>query len=85
MRARQLAFQGDSQMLAASREAVREQYMAVKEIKDDNHLNELLSGAEEAADMLRTQLVQGVRTGEGTYVLNTDQRHMKTGDAVPKL
>ena len=38
-------------------------------------VKELLTGAEEAEDMLRHQIVQGKRKGDGEYELNVDARH----------
>lgn len=85
MRARELAFRGDSEMLYASRLAVREQFLAVSAVRDEAHLKELISGADEAADMLKHQIVQGVRTGEGSYTLNTETRHATDAASVPNL
>jgi hypothetical protein len=85
MRARELAFRGDTEMLYASRLAVREQFLAVTAIRDEAHLKELISGADEATDMLKHQIVQGVRTGDGAYTLNTDARHATDAKSVPNI
>ena len=84
MRARELAFKGDTEMLVGSRLAVREQYQSVTAIRDAEHLKELLAGADEATDMLKHQIVQGVKTGDGAYSLNTDSRHA-TSAAIPTI
>ena len=85
MRARELAFTGDTEMLVGSRLAIREQYKSVTAIRDADHLKELLAGADEAADMLKHQIVPGVRTGEGAYSLNTDPRHATSAASIPNI
>ena len=70
-------------MLSASRHAVREQFAAVTTIRDDAHLKELLAGVDEAVDMLKHQIVQGVRTGEGSYTLQTEPRHATNTGSIP--
>lgn len=123
MRARELAFKGDMEMLVGSRHAIREEFQknanasegqrklptlchsvraldlpgtcqiapftcihgmdplghALKNACAFTHLyrsvKALLLDADEAEDMLRHQLVQGTRKGDGEYELNVETRH----------
>jgi hypothetical protein len=75
MRARELAFEGDVEMLVASRKAIREEFTKNKDVTDPTQLKELFLGVEEAVDMLKHQIVQGVRKGDGDYELNVAERH----------
>ena len=77
MRARELAFRGDTEMLRESRVVVRQQFVSNRNIPSEQILG-CIQGADEATDMLKHQLVQGVRTGEGSYSLNVDQRHAQS-------
>ena len=48
-----------------------------QDVKEATALAELLAGADEATDMLKHHLVQGVRKGEGEYEMNIDpSRHV---------
>ena len=47
---------------------------------DPAGLNELLQGADEAADMLKHHLVQGTRKGEGESEMNIDPARHVTMD-----
>jgi hypothetical protein len=115
MRAREMAFKGDNEMLVQSRLAVREEFLRHKvalslpcggsqigpaawsawscgcavhvltsrvaqDVHDGPTLTELLQGADEATDMLKHHLVQGVRKGEGEYAMNIDPARHVTMD-----
>mmetsp|Transcript_23432 Transcript_23432/g.47340 ORF Transcript_23432/g.47340 Transcript_23432/m.47340 type:complete len:102 (+) Transcript_23432:42-347(+) len=77
MRARELAFKGDTEMLRESRNAARVEFLKNKQVESSAILDELLQGCEEATVMLKHQIVQGVRKGDGEYAMNLDpERHI---------
>jgi len=80
MRARELAFLGDMEMLTQSRIAVRDEFLRHKDVTDGASITELLQGADEATDMLKHHLVQGARQGEGEYAMNIDPARHVTMD-----
>ncbi len=80
MRARSLAFKGDDEMLRESRRAIREEFQRFKKVESDAALQELLLGAEEATAMLKHQIVQAVRKGDGEYAMNIDPARHVTMD-----
>ena len=51
-----------------------------QDVQDGPTLTELLQGADEATDMLKHHLVQGVRKGEGEYAMNIDPARHVTMD-----
>lgn len=80
MRAREMAFKGDAEMLAQSRLAVREEFLRNKDVPEGPVLTELLQGADEATDMLKHHVIQGIRKGEGEYAMNIDPARHVTMD-----
>lgn len=74
MRARQIAFKGDHEMLVASREAIVAEFH-----KNANatgaKVDELVNMCDEVEDTLKHQIVQGERKGDGEYQLNVEARH----------
>jgi len=78
MRARELCFKGDQEMLRESRVAVRDHFMEQKDATDPEQIKQMIAGADEAAHMLKFQLVQGKRKGEGEYEMNVQPRHTTT-------
>eukprot|EP00961_Rhodomonas_salina_P045999 617644-Rhodomonas_salina.2 len=64
-------------MLRESRRAAREEFQKYKVVESEDFLKELLLGADEATTMLKHQLVQAVRKGDGEYAMNIDpERHV---------
>ena len=53
---------------------------ATQDVNDSPTLTELLQGADEAMDMLKHHLVQGMRKGEGEYAMNIDPARHVTMD-----
>lgn len=69
LRARQQLFQGDTTALGASRLAIRDEFLKNQTAPTDgDHFEGLLTMVDEAEDMLRHQIVQGVLHPEsGNY------------------
>eukprot|EP00960_Hanusia_phi_P057583 763607-Hanusia_phi.AAC.1 len=80
MRARELVFKNDMLMLTESRKEIRRHFLENSNVEDAVKLKQLLQDADEAADMLRHQIVQGERKGEGEYAMNIDPTRHVTMD-----
>ena len=57
-------------MLEAARRQIREDFTQNKTETSPEKIEELLKTAEEAEEVLRRLIVQGVRKSDGTYKLN---------------
>ena len=66
----QEVFKSDIVMLEAARRKIREDFTQNKAENDPEKIEELLKTAEEAEEVLRRLIVQGVRKSDGTYKLN---------------
>lgn len=81
-RARSALFRGDDEAMRESRTAVRSEYLKhnnnTAAALDGAHLQGLVSMADEAADMLRNQIVRGnlnAKTGHyGEFILSIERR-----------
>ena len=63
-------FQNDIVMLEAARKKIKEDFRLNKTENNPERIEELLKTAEEAEEVLRRLIVQGVRKPDGTYKLN---------------
>ena len=57
-------------MLEAARRKIREDFTQNKTESDPEKIEELVKTAEEAEEVLRRLIVQGVRKSDGSYKLN---------------
>ena len=63
-------FKNDVVMLEAARRKIKEDFTQNKTEIDPEKIEELLKTAEEAEQVLRRLIVQGVRKSDGSYKLN---------------
>lgn len=66
----QEVFKDDALMLEAARRKIREDFARNKAENDPEKIEKHLKTAEEAEEVLRRLIVQGVLTSDGTYKLN---------------
>ena len=79
MRAREICFKGDQEMLrGVASSGSRPFFWNRKTRQTPNRSSKWIAGADEAAHMLKFQLVQGKRKGEGEYEMNVQPRHTTT-------
>ena len=69
-RTSQEVFKDDIVMLEAARRKIKEDFTQNKEERNPDKIKELLETAQEAEEVLRQLIVQGVRKSDGTYKLN---------------
>ncbi|EKX33916.1 hypothetical protein GUITHDRAFT_155902 [Guillardia theta CCMP2712] len=80
MRARELVFRNDLLMLAESRRELRRYFLENRNVSDPEKLKQLMQDVDEAEEMLRHQIVQGERKGDGEYAMNIDPTRHVTMD-----
>ena len=72
-------------MLEASKKKIKEEFSRNKAEKDPERIEELLRTAEEAEEVLRRLVVQGVRKRDGSYRLNiTENTVLEDNATLPK-
>lgn len=74
-------------MLEASKRKIKEEFSRNKMEKDPDRIEELLKAAEEAEEVLRRLIVQGVRKQDGlTYrLIFTENTTLENNAPLPKL
>lgn len=74
-------------MLEASKRKIKEEFSGNKTEKDPDRIEELLKAAEEAEEVLRRLIVQGIRKQDGlTYrLIFTENTTLENNAPLPKL
>lgn len=84
-RTSQEVFKGDHEMLEASKRKIKKEFTQNKAEKDPERIEELLKTAEEAEEVLRRLIVQGVRKPDGIYsLIFTENTAMEDNATMPK-
>ena len=72
-------------MLEASKRKIKKEFTQNKAEKDPERIEELLKTAEEAEEVLRRLIVQGVRKPDGTYsLIFTENTALEDNATMPK-
>lgn len=75
LRSAATAFKGDAAMLAAARQEIRGQFEASRQVADPQQQQQMLAEGLEAAEFIRTQIVQAAVNDRGNYEMAISPEH----------
>jgi complex III assembly factor LYRM7 len=75
LRSIQLAFKGDIEMVTAARKEVRDRMECCKDIEDEVELAKLHEEGREAAEFLKTSIMQLASNADGHLTVKLNEKH----------